>query len=163
MDTETVMRWVTLGVLVWFYGAGSGWWRGPIAVVSDVVWDVRSRHLNRRSDPDPTSEDDTGTDVETTPREGFVRRTPGKVPAESMNGPQELAELRAAAGIEDDVDPSQDLLTRREWVAWAVAEGWRPKDIDEEGAALYGCSTQTIFRDRKALAHRSRGTMGGKS
>jgi hypothetical protein len=153
---ETLMRWLTLGLLIWLAGAGMHWWRGPLAVVSDVIWHVRSRHENPSSDPDPTSDDDADDSVVTTPHDPPRARRLER----PLDGPRDLDELRAEAGIEDDDE--DDLPPRRDWVAARLADGWRATDIDEEGADLYDVSTRTIARDREALAaRRGRGTMRG--
>jgi len=145
------MTYVALAALGWALLGGLGWAPGPLAVTTRALERVMSRLDNSRSDPDPTSDDDTDTDVDTTPRSKRLMRP--------LDGPRDLDDLRAEAGIEDD---GQELPPRREWVAARMRDGWRAKDIDEEGAAIYGCSTQTIFRERKALSRRGRGTMEGR-
>lgn len=147
------MRWLAAGFLIWCAGGGMHWWRGPLGVLSDVWWHVRSGHDQPSSDPDRTSEEDTSPDV----LSGHSDPPRTRRLARPLDGPRDLDELRAAAGIEDDDD---DLPPRREWVADRLADGWRATDIDEEGAELYGTSTKTIARDRRALAQRAqRGTM----
>jgi hypothetical protein len=153
---ETSMRWLTLGLLLWLAGAGMHWWRGPLGVLSDVWWHVRSGHENPSSDPDRTSEEDTSDDV----LSGHPDRARERRLARPLDGPRDLDELRAEAGIEDDDE--DDLPPRRVWVADRIADGWRATDIDDEGAELYGVATKTIARDRRALAQRAqRGTMRG--
>ena len=151
------MSWVAFIALCYLGGAGLGWYRGPIAVMSDAV----SRHRSRRSDGDMTDEDDPDDECNDTAGEGLDDRERTVSFHRYGRGPRPVDELLDELDDEDE-DDDEDWTARMRWVAEQLAAGRRPTDVDAAGAERFGVTQRTIARDRETLARRGRGgTMRG--
>lgn len=162
------MEWIAFAVLVWAIGGGCHWWPGPIDATRLMSDRVRMSWTQRRSEAVSEDighgEDMSGHDDDDDPEGDFEDIAGGalRVSREHVAtrwGPlPELADLAGhddpESGPDDEgVEPTPgDVAERQRWVAQQMRAGRPPGWIDERGAARYGVTAKTIYRDRRELA-----------